>query len=360
MVHRLGLDYIERERTRGRSVLRVHPFFTCFVFAALACSAGAENDVVPNGGDAGHAGETKGATSVRDAGADSGHALDAASGPMQAEIGPIPVPANAEKTVCIVKTLGNSDDIVVTGMSATLAPGSHHLVVYRTTAPVNLTPTPCSPFAGIGSGTDMPILIATKAETTWAFPSGVGLELKPNQALRIEAHYLNVGATAIEGHGSVSFQGGPVSAAGAFQPADVLVWGTTQISIPAESTWSTGVHFQAGMAGTHMLSLTTHEHRLGSRVQVWTSAAPGSQGELLADAKDWASPAWLVLPTPLDFDGTNGVSYQCDWNNTTNETVNFGESALDEMCFVIGYYYPSTGVDLCLDGTCVYRKRDGG
>ena len=33
----------------------------------------------------------------------------------------------------------------------------------------------------------------------------------------------------------------------------------------------------------------------------------------------------------------------------------FGESALDEMCFVIGYYYPSTGVDVCVDGMCEYR-----
>jgi hypothetical protein len=31
------------------------------------------------------------------------------------------------------------------------------------------------------------------------------------------------------------------------------------------------------------------------------------------------------------------------------------ESALDEMCFVGGYYYPSQGFQLCLDGQCQLR-----
>ena len=42
--------------------------------------------------------------------------------------------------------------------------------------------------------------------------------------------------------------------------------------------------------------------------------------------------------------------------NTTDQPVKFGESALDEMCFVILYYYPSKGVDVCLDNRCGVRK----
>ena len=49
--------------------------------------------------------------------------------------------------------------------------------------------------------------------------------------------------------------------------------------------------------------------------------------------------------------GTNGLSYQCDWNNTTKSTVTFGESALDEMCFIGGYYYPGHGFDIRIDGS---------
>jgi hypothetical protein len=114
--------------------------------------------------------------------------------------------------------------------------------------------------------------------------------------------------------------------------------------------------FQPGIAGTHFLSITTHEHRLGTRVQVWSSAAAGDMGPKLADDGDWANPAWKMLDPPIDFNGNNGISFQCDWRNTTDQMVPFGESALQEMCFVIGYYYPATKVDVCIDGSCKSRK----
>lgn len=51
------------------------------------------------------------------------------------------------------------------------------------------------------------------------------------------------------------------------------------------------------------------------------------------------------LDPEIVFDGTNGIAYQCEWNNTTNQLVTFGESALQEMCFMWMYYYPSHGFD---------------
>ena len=75
----------------------------------------------------------------------------------------------------------------------------------------------------------------------------------------------------------------------------------------------------------------------------------------LADDMDWSTPSWSLIAPQFDFDGTNGLTYQCSWTNTTDEVVSFGESALDEMCFVGGYYYPSQGMNLCLDGQCRNR-----
>jgi hypothetical protein len=57
----------------------------------------------------------------------------------------------------------------------------------------------------------------------------------------------------------------------------------------------------------------------------------------------------------VTFDGTSGLTYQCDWDNSTTQTVSSGESALQEMCFVGGYYYPAKGFEFCLDGLCAFR-----
>lgn len=278
-----------------------------------------------------------------------------ASAPVIAAIGPIDLAAGEEKTVCIVKRLDNTEDMVATSFVSDLAPGSHHLIVYRSTAAAEqLTPFSCNPFEGILGG-DVPLVIVTRSHLDYAMPSGVGVPLAKGQMLKIEAHYINTTSAAIEGNGAVQVNGVPAADAGTYQPAEVGLWGTTSINVPARSTFSTPVNFQKGIAGTKMFALTTHEHRLGTRAQVWASAAPGDVARQLSNDTDWASPAFVTPPEPIAFDGTNGLSYQCDWSNSTDTAVSFGESALNEMCFVILYYYPGHQTDLCLDGQCQGR-----
>jgi hypothetical protein len=286
--------------------------------------------------------------------------VSGAGQPVVAEesIGPLDVAPGEEKTVCIVKRLDNEEDAVITSLSAELAPGSHHLVAYRTMAATEApTPAPCRAFADVTSSGAAPILFANRAHLAWSFPSGVGLRIAAHQMIRIEAHYINTGSAALAGSAKVSFRGTPVSSAPPWESADVLFWGTTRISIPPHGTSSTGPLFQGGIAGTRVLSITTHEHRLGTRVQVWSSVTEAQRGRVLADDQNWAEPSWRTLDPPVDFDGASGLSYQCDWSNTTDTQVSFGESALEEMCFVAGYYYPAHALDVCLDGRCLNRQR---
>jgi hypothetical protein len=278
---------------------------------------------------------------------------------LQASIGPIPVAAGQETTVCITESLGNGEAVVVNSLDVSLAPGSHHLVVYATNDPVNLTPTPCTPFAGTFEGTAEPLVFSSKQEASWTFPAGLGQDIASGQRVRVEAHYINSTAAELQGSGIVKIHAVPKSSAPPYEPVDFTFWGTTKISIPPYSTYSTGPIFQAGLPGTHLISVTTHEHRLGTRAQIWGSKTPGDTSNPLADDQDWANPSYRFITPWFDFDGTNGLTYQCDWDNSTSETVSFGESALDEMCVVGGYYFPSHGLDLCIDGYCPNRV-DGG
>jgi hypothetical protein len=274
---------------------------------------------------------------------------------VQTSIGPIPLTAGQETTVCVVKPLGNADDIVLRSFDMNLAPGSHHLLLYLTDAGPTDTPYPCTPFTGVAIGNDVPLAFANTEQVSFAFPDGIGMDIPAGSNVKIEAHYINTTASDLQGQGQVTLHGTAKSAAGAYQAANFLGFGTLNIHIPPNSSFSTGPIFQAAQAGMHLMLITTHEHRLGTRAQVWASSAAGDMSNQIADDKDWANPAWRLLSTPVDFDGTNGLTYQCDWTNTTDQTVTFGESALDEMCIVAGYYYPSQGVYGCLDGRCRFR-----
>jgi hypothetical protein len=272
-------------------------------------------------------------------------------------LGPFDIAPGEERTVCIVKRLDNPEDIVADTFIVDLAPVSHHLIVYRSTATEEqLTPKPCRPFEQIVFGTEVPLFIATRAHTEYRLPEGVGLTMEKGQMVKIEAHYLNAGATMAKGSATIAVQGKPMAPAGDYAAADVAIWGTARINIPARKTFQTPVVFQPGVAGTKAFALTTHEHHLGTRAQVWASAQAGDTSRQLADDTDWASPAFTQLEQPFAFDGKNGFSVQCDWNNTTDKAVRFGEGALDEMCFVILYYYPSRGTDVCIDGRCSVQR----
>jgi hypothetical protein len=284
----------------------------------------------------------------------AGDAGDGGTG-LQASIGPIDVPAGVETTQCIVVPLGNTEDVVMNGYSASLSEGSHHLIVYLTTAAEQDDPVNCSPFTGLVAGTDMPIVFVNEKTETWAFPSGVGITIPANQMVKVEGHYINSTASDLQGQGTVTFDYTPASSAPPFQPAGFDFYGTTNINIPPNASVSTGPLYQAGIAGTHLISITTHQHRLGTGIQVWESSQPGDQGTQIANDMDWSTPSWTLLDPQFDFDGANGLTYQCSWTNTTDVAVSFGESALDEMCFVGGYYYPSQGMDLCLNQKCRLR-----
>jgi hypothetical protein len=279
---------------------------------------------------------------------------DAGSG-LQGSIGPIDVPAGVETTQCTVVPLGNTEDVVMNGYNINLSEGSHHLIVYMTTdAPTD--PINCSPFTGLALGTDIPIAFGIKKSETWAFPAGVAVEIPANQMIKIEGHYINTTAADLQGTGNVAFDTTPKASAPAYQPAGFDFFGSTNISIPPNSTFSTGPLFQKGVAGTHLISVMTHQHRLGTEAQVWASAKQGDMSTQLADDKDWSNPTWSLITPQFDFDGTTGLTYQCDWTNTTDQTVSFGESALDEMCFAGGYVYPSQGLNICFDGQCRRRQ----
>ena len=289
----------------------------------------------------------------------SGGSSGSSSGPtaadQQASIGPIPLSPSEETTVCIVAPLGNAEDIVLNGFDMNLAPGSHHLLAYLTDASPVSTPFACSPFTGVAFGNDIPIAFANTEHVTFAFPDGVGMDIPANSNVKIEAHYINATPGALQGQGHVTFHATTKASTPPYQAANFLAVGTTNISIPPNASYSTGPKFEAIPAGLHMVVVTTHEHRLGTRAQVWASAHDGDLSNEIADDKDWASPAWRQLAPQVDFDGTNGLTYQCDWTNTTDQTVTFGESALDEMCIIAGYYYPSKGILGCLGSKCNFR-----
>ncbi|HEX4458756.1 MAG TPA: hypothetical protein VIA18_12355 [Polyangia bacterium] len=271
-------------------------------------------------------------------------------------IGPIPVAPGQETTQCILIKMPTTTDQDVIGIGTELAPGSHHLIAYKSNETVeNLTPTPCTSFQGVVDG-EAPIFIADALSQKMTLPTGVGYHFPAGQMVRIEAHYINATPNAIQGMGTVTFTPGPPMT---YQPADIMMCGSvTSLTCPVggippnTANYSLPVGTYAGSATVdftklNVFALTSHEHERGSDVKIWKSSAGNAQAQQLYDNPNWSSPPLQVYDDAnvLHFAAGEGLSWQCSYDSTgdTSQTC-FGESAVtNEMCFIWAYYYPSVG-----------------
>src|SRR5689334_15485550 len=114
-------------------------------------SPGSPNGNGGGGAGGGGAGGAGGGTGGTGGGGSGGGGSTGNS--VSVSIGPIPLSAGEETTVCIIKRLPNTSDIDVVNVATTLAPGSHHLIAYKSNATTeSTTPTPCNAFEGVLNG----------------------------------------------------------------------------------------------------------------------------------------------------------------------------------------------------------------
>jgi hypothetical protein len=82
----------------------------------------------------------------------------------------------------------------------------------------------------------------------------------------------------------------------------------------------------------------------------------------------WQEPETTIADPPFQIPTGGGFNFTCEWNNPGTDSVGFGESATDEMCFFWAYYYPARagsphvcihtdqvagGFDLCCPGNAL-------
>jgi hypothetical protein len=277
--------------------------------------------------------------------------------------GPVTVPANTENTQCVVLQLGNTSAIKVHQIHNTLAPGSHHMILYKDNMDTveQKTPIDCRPFTGALnlSGMVQPLMITQKSDDMLFLPSGVAHTLAANQMIRIELHYINTTDQPIQLQANADFYA--ADPATIHDEADILFIGSPDVQLPPNQTTTLEEFFAPSRANLDLsaakfFAITGHEHHLGTDVTVQVST-----GLMATNAKMvyqpnpflWSEPVTQTWTPEFTVPAGSGFDFTCTWNNTTSAQVQFGESANNEMCFFWAYYYPSKGSHVCVHTTMV-------
>ncbi len=273
-------------------------------------------------------------------------------GSLEVSFGPVTVSAGTEKTQCVVKRLGNTGKIHVNRIQNRLGDSSHHLIVYRV-ADKEEKPTPydCVPFADtLDPRKGSPLMVTQKAEEELALPRGVAFTMEPDQLVRLEMHYVNSTAAPKTLRSTSTFITLPDP--DFRDEADFIFVGNPDIKIPPRSKFKLGPTYlplPESHEGVHFFALTGHQHKMGINVTVDIATGKDAPVKSVYNVPDWLwnEPKTVFHDPPFDIPKGGGFRFTCEWDNTTNKQLNFGENADDEMCFFWAYYYPSRGSQVC-------------
>ena len=231
-------------------------------------------------------------------------------------------------------------DAAVGRSESVMTPGSHHLhVYYGNASPAQRSAVPC-----LDPNEFHPMIhLATIPHLVSEYPASTAAKLKGSVGLRFQVHYVNTGATPIVA--SVVLKLSKV------EPASVTRWvaqmhfNRVLFSIPPGSGQevATSCTIPANFGPIGLLSAVSHMHKHGVHFVAKTST-----GVPLLETSEWDEAPPTDYPQPIMLNPGDAINWTCSYNNDTQATLTYGDSALkNEMCIYIARFFSSpTGDDL--------------
>src|ERR1019366_404235 len=185
---------------------------------------------------------------------------------------------------------------------------------------------------------DLLHLSQTPTETI-AYPAGVGRSLKATDGLRVLVHLLNAGSTAVTARVTINLH--------AVDPSQVQTLAVALFLNNAVLAVPQGMSTQSRTftvpSDIKIMLAVSHMH---SRAISFSGTT--STGQTIYKGTSWNETVPVQYKPAMSVSAGTVITWACTYNNTTGQTLTFGESAnTNEMCILAGVAYPATpGVGL--------------
>ena len=178
-------------------------------------------------------------------------------------------------------------------------------------------------------------------------PPGTGFVIAPATQYIVQLHIQNTSDDPMDVRGGLNLT--YERDVSAITPVGIYGIGSFAVDIPA-NTQKFEVPVNCTMQKTmNVFGVLPHMHKLGTKIDVQHTPVSGEKKSF------YKIDPWLFGNQPLDMMNetiTPGdkLDVTCTYNNPTNQSVKYGESSDEEMCFFLLFYYPYDHLDGCAVG----------
>lgn len=235
--------------------------------------------------------------------------------------------------------------------------GSHHFLLYETayteipTAKEDGTPVDTSDVfdcsSGPTDGWDVTKLIGGSQNTDGHmldFPEGIGVRIEPGRVLLMNAHYINASNERLEPEVRINLYS--ISEDELQVEGDLLFLYNPLIRVPARGEARARMRCPV----YHDITIVNVQSHMHARGTGYALMIEGQEPFYINDKWEDVPVANFMNEGGMQVPAGARLDYYCEYTNTQDVDVYQGPRSTDEMCMVIGSYYPANpAIANCLD-----------
>lgn len=240
----------------------------------------------------------------------------------------------------------------IVGQKIRFTPGSHHVTVYKTeytempaetergvaldpsvVHDCNDGPTADWKVSGVIGGTQM----SGGDDPMASAPEGVAMKIEPGSVLLMNVHYINASSDPLEADVRANLYTIPPEQVKA--EAGMLFYYNLHILVPASGRATARMRCPV-QKGIQIISLQSHMHRRGVGFVADLTDGAGEKLEQIYTSSSWEDVPIHPFDPPLPVKAGQALDYRCHYENREPRDVAQGLTTKDEMCMLIGPYFP--------------------
>jgi hypothetical protein len=177
-------------------------------------------------------------------------------------------------------------------------------------------------------------------------PPGVAVHVRPGQQLLLNLHLYNATDATLTGRSGIEIL--PAEPGAVQHEAGVVLVGKAQ-GLEVPPNMSTQIGRCTTPANVTVFAIGPHMHKLGLHMKVSYANADTTGARVLHDLPySFDEQRFGMLEPQLVTRAGGRITVECTYFNPSGQTVFFGESSDEEMCYALAFVHPAPTVQQCV------------